>query len=525
MTLLDARATAAGASRRSRRDNPWWTLLATALGVIMVALDGTVVAIANPYIAKDLGASLADLQWVTNAYLLALAVLLIPAGWLGDHFGRRRMFLLGVAGFALTSLGVGLSGSIGAVIGFRVLQGVAGALIMPNTLALLRQAFPADKLNSAIGIWGAVTAASTAGGPILAGVLVEHFNWSSVFFINVPVGVIALAVGVAVLRESRDTAIGRLDLAGLGTLAVGLFLVIFGVIKAQTWSWGDARTLAFLIGGLAVLVAFGFIETRVANPLIPMRIFRDRSVSIGSTAVLLNFFALFGVLFFISLYLQSVHGYSAVQAGVRTLPLTLLFVVSSPISGYLTGRFGPRVPITLGLLAVAVAMVALLALDTDSSYTVLWPPMVGLGIGIGLVVVASTEAIVGNTPPELAGVAGGMQSTFMQLGGVLGSAVLGSVLSSRVGAVLLPKLTGAGVPQPIADKLQVAREYVSQGVAPVPAHTPAPLAEAITAGSHAAFMSGLHVALIVAAALAFVGALIAPLIRRGHSPVEAVAVA
>ena len=182
----------------------------------MVALDGTVVAIANPFIAKDLHASLADLQWVTNAYLLALAVLLIPAGWLGDRFGRRRMFLLGVVGFALTSLAVGLSGNIEMVIFFRALQGVAGALIMPNTLALLRRAFPPEKLNSAIGIWGAVTAAATAGGPILAGVLVEHFDWSSVFFINVPVGVLALVVGLLVLKESADGAGNRLDIAGLG---------------------------------------------------------------------------------------------------------------------------------------------------------------------------------------------------------------------------------------------------------------------------------------------------------------------
>lgn len=505
-------------TRSIRRGNPWATLVATALGVIMVALDGTVVAIANPYIGRELNATLADLQWVTNGYLLALAVLLIPAGWLGDRFGRRTAFLVGVGGFALTSLAVGLSGSIELVILFRVLQGVTGALIMPNTLALLRQAFPPEKLNSAIGIWGAVTASATAGGPILAGVLVEAFGWESVFYINIPVGIIAVIVGMRVLRNSRMASAGRFDLAGLGSLAGGLFLLIFGVIKAQTWGWSDAKSLAFILGGLAVLGLFGFIETRVDNPLIPMRIFRDRSVSIGSMTVLLNFFALFGVMFFISLYLQSVHGYSAVEAGVRTLPLTLLFVISSPVSGALTGRFGPRVPITAGLLAVGASMTALLLLDTDSSYNVLWPPMVGLGIGIGLVVVASTEAIVGNTPVELAGVAGGMQSTFMQLGGVLGSAVLGSVLASRVGGILVDKLTEAGVPGAVAPKFLAAKEYISQGVAPVPAGTPGPLAEAITAGSHAAFMSGLHVALIVAAALAFLGAAVAPLIRRGSAP-------
>ena len=509
----------------SRRDNPWWTLVATALGVIMVALDGTVVAIANPFIAQDLGASLPDLQWVTNAYLLVLAVLLIPAGWLGDRYGRRAAFLAGVVGFALASLAVGLSGSIGLVIFFRTVQGAAGALIMPNTLALLRQAFPPAKLNSAIGIWGAVTAAATAGGPILAGVLVEHFSWASVFFVNVPVGVIALGVGLLVLRESREKVGGRLDYPGLITLAGGLFAFIFGVIKAQTWGWTQPRSLAFIIGGLALVGAFAVLETRVSSPLIPMRIFRDRSVSIGSITVVLNFFALFGVLFFISLYLQNVHGYSAVQAGVRTLPLTLLFVVSSPISGYLTGRFGPRLPITLGLLAVGASMLGLLMLHSESPYYLLWPPMVGLGIGIGLVVVASTEAIVGNTPPQLAGVAGGLQSTFMQLGGVLGSAVLGSVLASRVGTVLSRSLEHAGVPAAIAQRLQGTKEYISQGVAPVPKGAPPALAHAITTGSHSAFMSGLHVALVVAAVLAFAGALLAPLIRRGSSPTEGVAAA
>jgi len=486
-------ATPAGLTGTDRRSNPWWTLVASALGVIMVALDGTVVAIANPFIAQDLGASLADLQWVTNAYLLALAVLLIPAGWLGDRFGRRRMFLIGVVGFAVASLAVGLSGSIGEIIVF--------------------------------GIWGAVTAAATAGGPILAGVLLEHFDWSSVYYINIPIGVAALVVGMLVLRESREDTGGRLDYAGLASLATGLFLLVFGVIKAQTWGWGDARSIGFIVGSLVVLTGFILVENRVSNPLLPMAIFRNRSVSIGSVTVLLNFFALFGVLFFISLYLQSVHGYSAVQAGVRTLPLTVLFVISAPVSGWLTGRFGPRVPITLGLTVVGAAMLGLLLLDTNSSFTVLWPPMVGLGIGIGLVVVASTEAIVGNTPPELAGVAGGLQATCTQLGGVLGSAVLGSVLASRVGGVLFDKLTTAGVPGSSADQLLGAKEYVSQGLAPVPAGTPSPLAEAITAGSHAAFMCGLHVALIVAAVLAFAGAALAPLIRRGESPVDGTAAA
>lgn len=488
----------------------------------MVGIDGTVVAIANPYIARDVGASLSGLQWVTNGYLLALAVLLIPAGKLGDRYGRRLMFLAGVVLFALTSLLVGLSASTGEIITFRVIQGVGGALIMPNALALLRAAFPPAKLNTAVGIYGAVTAVAVAGGPILGGVLVERINWESVFFVNVPVGLIALVLGLIVLAESRAPA-GRLDLLGVAVLGAGLFLLIFGVIKGQTWGWVDAKTLAFVIVGLLVLAGFVLIELKVTDPLLPMQLFSDRSIAIGTITVLLNFFALVGVLFFISLYLQSVHGYSAIGAGVRLLPLTLTFVVSSPVSGVLTGRYGPRVPIMAGLTFVGAAMIGLTQLQSESSFSVLWPPLVGLGLGIGLVVVASTDAIVGNTPVEQAGIGGGLQAAAVQLGGVLGTSILGSILASRVGSVLVDKLTGAGVPPAAADRLLGAKETISQGVAPVPSGVPTSLADAITAGSHAAFMSGLHLASIVAAVLALGGAALAVFIPTPPSSVKEVA--
>ncbi len=313
------------------QSNPWLTLVSVALGVVMVGLDGTVVSIANPFIARDLGASLESLQWVTNAYLLALAVLLIVGGKLGDRLGRKKVFLTGIGGFALTSLMVGLSGSIGQVILWRALQGVFGALLMPNTLALLRSVFPAEKLNAAIGIWGASSAISLAAGPIVGGLLVENVSWESVFYLNVPVGVIALVVGFAVVRESRDDRPNqRFDPLGVLLLAGSLFALVFGVVKAQTWGWSSTNTIGFLGGAAVLLALFVVVELRIREPLLALSLFRSPSVSIGTILVLVNFFAMFGVLFFITLYLQNVHGSSAVGTGVRLLPLTVVFWSAVP---------------------------------------------------------------------------------------------------------------------------------------------------------------------------------------------------
>ncbi|WP_051102576.1 MFS transporter [Parafrankia elaeagni] len=503
------------------RSNPWLTLISVALGVIMVGLDGTVVSIANPFIARDFDASLQSLQWVTNSYLLALAVLLIVGGKLGDRFGRKKVFLIGIAGFAATSLMVGLSGSIGEVIVWRALQGVFGALLMPNTLALLRSVFPAERLNSAIGIWSASSAISIAAGPIVGGLLIENVSWESVFYLNVPVGVIALVVGIAVVRESRNEEPGqKFDPAGLVLLSGGLFALVYGVVKAQSWGWGSLNTIGFLGGALVLLVLFVLVELRVSQPLLSMSLFRDRSVTLGSVLVMVNFFAMFGVLFFLTLYLQNVHGYSAVETGVRLLPLTVVFMFGSPLAASLTTRYGPRVPIGIGMLLTSAALFWMTGLATDSSYMLLWPPLLGIGIGIAFVAVASAEAIVGNAPLELSGVAGGLQSTAMQLGGAIGTSVLGSILAARVDGVLAQKTVNAGAPADVAAQVAQSGEAVTQGLAPVPPGVSAQVADAVTAGAHAAFMSGLHVALLVGAVIALLGALAAPLIRSSGRPMD-----
>jgi len=495
------------------RDNPWFTLVSVALGVIMVGIDGTVVAVANPYIGKDLHSSLTDLQWVTNSYLLVIAVMLILGGKLGDRYGRRKVFLIGVAGFSLTSLVIGLVGTIDGVIVLRGVQGAFGALLLPNTLALLRAAFPAEELNRAVGIWVSASATATAAGPIVGGLFVEHISWQSVFFINVPVGAIALAVGALVLNETKETRRESFDIPGVITLALGLLAIVYGLVKAQSWGWGNGGTLGLIGSGLVLLVAFAFVENHVRNPLIPLRIFRIRAVSVSTVIVLLNFFALFGVMFFISLYLQSVHGFSPVGAGLRLLPLTITFAFSGPVGARFVDRFGAWIPITVGLLASAAGLFSLTTLEVDSSYIHLWPPFVLLGFGIGLVVTSATDAIVGDVPEDDSGLAGGIQTTSIQLGGVLGTAVCGSVLGTVVARVVVPDLTSYGVPGALAHRLSHQGAVISQGLAPVPKGASRKLAEAIAQGSHAAFMTGLHTTMLVAGCVALVGAAMGPLIR------------
>jgi EmrB/QacA subfamily drug resistance transporter len=506
---------------RAGHGHPWLTLLAVALGVMMVGLDATVVSIANPAIATDLHADLSGLQWVTNGYLLSLAVALIPAGRIADRFGRKRTFLAGVIGFAVASVLVGLSGSIGLVILWRVVQGFAGALLQPASLAIIRNTFPAERLNAAIGIWGATVGISIAGGPIVGGLLVQHVNWQSVFFLNAPLGLVALAVGLWVIRESRDEeATGSFDISGIALLSGALFALVWGLIKAGTYGFGDPLPL-WSFAAFAVLLA-GFVvrELMASHPVLPLGLFRSASLSAATGLLVLGVFALFGTIFFITLYMQQVHGMSPVAAGVRMLPMTGIFIVSSPLGGALTQRFGPRVPLTLGMVFTAVAMFGLSRIGVDASYNAIWPWFVLIGLAFGFVLTAGTEAIVGNAPVHLAGVAGGLQQTAFQLGGVLGTSVLGTILSARVGNVLVDRLTGAGLPAPVAHRLTGAKDYIAQGVAPVPPGTPAPAARAITTGSHLAFMDGFQTSMAVAAVVALAAAAAALLVRRGENPAE-----
>lgn len=503
---------------RGLRGHPWFTLLTVAVGVMMVALDGTIVAIANPAIADDLKASFAEVQWITNAYFLALAVTLITAGKLGDRFGHRQTFLIGVVGFAAASGAIGLSDSVAFVVTFRVFQGLFGALLMPAALGLLRATFPAEKLNMAIGIWGMVIGASTAGGPILGGFLVENVSWQSVFWINVPVGVLAVALGAWILLDHRaENAPRSFDILGIALLSAAMFCLVWALIKAPEWGWGDGLTWTFVAASVAGFALFAFWETKVKEPLIPLALFRSVPLSAGVVLMVLMAIAFMGGLFFVTFYLQNVHGMSPIDAGLHLLPLTGMMIVGSPLAGVLITKAGPRVPLAGGMALTAIAMYGMSTLETDTGSGVmsLWFAM--LGLGLAPVMVGATEVIVGNAPMELSGVAGGLQQAAMQIGGSLGTAVLGAVMASKVDGDLAGNWKDAGLPPLTDTQLDQASEAVQVGVAPVAEGTPAQIAAKITDVAHDTFISGMGLACLVAAGVAAVAVLVAFLTKRGEN--------
>ncbi|KAA9374053.1 DHA2 family efflux MFS transporter permease subunit [Microbispora cellulosiformans] len=491
---------------------PWLTLLAVSLGVIMVMLDGTVVAIANPVIQVELKATLSDLQWVTSGYLLALAVFLITAGKLGDLFGHKRVFLVGVAGFALTSLAIGLSSSVGMLIALRVLQGLFGALLQPAALALLRSAFPAERLNMAMGAWGAIIGLSSAGGPIIGGLLVENVSWQSVFFINVPVGAAALAFGLWALRESRARALSRVDWLGVLLLSFAMFDLVWAIIKAPMWGWGDIRTLAFLAAAVLIGALFVLWQSRAREPLLPLSLFRNASVSIGTVLMILMAFSMFGAMFFLTFFFQGVHGLTPLDSGLRMLPMSAGMIVASPIAGVLIGKLGPRITIAGGMVISAVAMFLMSRLTVDAAFADTAIPFVLLAFGLSPVFVGATEIIVGNAPEELSGVAGGVQNSAMQVGGALGTAILGAIVSARVADVLPGHLGPAAAAVP-PEQMGLLEAAASVGAAPPGT---GPIAKVLADASHLSFMDGLNLGFLVSTAVALLAAGLALFVRAGR---------
>ncbi|MGW5472887.1 MFS transporter [Streptomyces chartreusis] len=506
------------APAKGLRGHPWFTLITVAVGVMMVALDGTIVAIANPAIQKDLGATFAEVQWITNGYFLALAVSLITAGKLGDRFGHRQTFLIGVVGFAAASGAIGLSDSIALVVTFRVFQGLFGALLMPAALGLLRATFPAEKLNMAIGIWGMVIGASTAGGPILGGVLVEHVNWQSVFFINVPVGILAVVLGVLILLDHRaEKAPRSFDILGIALLSAAMFCLVWALIKAPEWGWGDGKTWAFIAASVIGFALFGFWETKVREPLIPLALFRSVALSAGVVLMVLMAIAFMGGLFFVTFYLQNVHGMKPIDAGLHLLPLTGMMIVGSPLAGAMITKLGPRVPLAGGMALTAIAMYGMSTLETDTGSGIMSVWFALLGLGLAPVMVGATEVIVGNAPMELSGVAGGLQQAAMQIGGSLGTAVLGAVMASKVDSDLAGNWADAGLPALTPAQEAQASEAVQVGVAPVAPGTPDAIVTKITDVAHDTFISGMSLASLVAAGVALVAVAVAFLTKRGEN--------
>ena len=407
----------------------WWTLAAMCFALFMVMLDNTVVNVALPSIQRDLRTSIAGLEWTVNAYTLAFGVLLVTGGRLGDIFGRRRIFLAGVALFAVSSAFIGFSQSPAWLIAGRAAQGVGSALMMPATLSIITNAFPPHERGRAIGTWAGVSALALAIGPVLGGLLVEHVSWQSIFFINLPVAAGAVAVTLFATRESRDeTVVPRVDVAGIAAITVGLTALTLALVEAPSWGWGSARILALLAVSAAGLLAFAHIERRVRVPMVDLRFFTSRTFFGANLVAFIVSFAMLGMFFFLTLYMQNVLDYSPLQAGIRFLPTTLMVIVVAPIAGRLTDSIGPRPLITAGLGLVGGSLLWQSFLTADSGYDFLLPGFVLMGIGIALVMSPMSTAAMNAVDQSKAGVASGILSMSRMVGGTLGVAVLGTFI-------------------------------------------------------------------------------------------------
>jgi EmrB/QacA subfamily drug resistance transporter len=485
----------------------WWILAVLCLSVLLVVVDNTIVNVALPTISRRLSASTQDLQWVVDAYSLVFAGLLIVGGNLGDRLGRRRVLQGGLALFAVTSLAAALSRNTGELIAARAAMGAAAALIYPATLALLTNVFTiARERATAIGIWSAVSGLAVAIGPLTGGLLLQHFAWSSVFLVNVPIVAVALAAGIWLLPESRDQRAGRFDPLGALLSIAGISLLTWTVIEAPRHGWESAATIGGFIGAAVTLAAFVWWQLRRPDPLLDVRLFRNMRFTAASGAISLAFFGLFGFIFLITQYFQLVRGYDPLRAGVATLPFAVVTGAVSPLAITLMKRVGTKAIVAAGLAIMSAGFLVAAGTAVDSAY---WGrivlAMALMAAGLGLTSSPATEAIMGALPPAKAGVGSAVNDTTREVGGTLGVAIVGSVLSSAYGGHLATALARLRVPAPVASQ---ARQSVAAGLAAA-GRAPAGLREPALAAVRGAFMAGLHQGSIVAAAATAVAALAA----------------
>jgi EmrB/QacA subfamily drug resistance transporter len=421
-----------------------WTLAIVSVALFMTALDNLVVGVALPSIRIDLGGSIESLQWTVNAYTLAFAVLLITGAALGDRFGRKRMFVLGLGVFTTASATAALAPSIDALIAARAVQGLGAAIVLPLTLTLLSEAFPAEKRGAALGIWAGVSGLGVALGPFVGGAVVEGIAWQWIFWLNVPIGIVLLPLAVARLTDSRGPA-RTLDLPGLGLAATGLFGLTFGIVRATALGWTSTTVTASISAGVVLLAAFLWWERRAPAPMLPLRFFRSRAFAATNGVSFAMFFGVFGSIFLLSQFFQTAQGYSPLEAGLRTLPWTGMPMLVAPIAGLLSDRIGSRPLMAAGLALQAGAIAWLATVSSpDVAYSSLIVPFVMGGTGMALVFAPSANAILGAVRPEEAGQASGATNAIRELGGVMGVAVLASVFSAH-GSYVSPQAFSDGV--------------------------------------------------------------------------------
>lgn len=487
----------------------WWTLGAMCFALFMLMLDNTVVNVALPSIQRDLHATLSALEWTVNAYTLTFAVLMVTGGRLGDIFGRRRMFLFGVAVFGLSSLAIGFAPTDTTLVAFRAIQGIGAAFMMPATLSIITQAFPAHQRGTAIGTWAGVSALALAIGPVVGGFLTQQVSWRAIFFINPPIALVAVAVTLFAARESRDDTVSRkVDFPGIASITVGLTALVLALVEGNTWHWSSVRVIGLLAVAVLALGAFVVTERRSASPMVDFQFFRSRTFLGTNVVAFIVSFAMLAQFFFLALYMQNILHYSPLQTGLRFLPSTLVIIVMGPLAGRLTDRVGSRLPMTVGMLVVALALGIQSRLTVHTGYGLLLPGFVLMGLGMGMVMSPMSTAAMNAVDRTKAGVASGVLSMSRMVGGTFGVAIMGALVT----AIGTSKID-SGLPHLAASSRSAIANGLGAGV------TPAGHASAhVTAVVREAFVSALGTGLTIGAGVTLIGACMAFLfVKHGAS--------
>jgi EmrB/QacA subfamily drug resistance transporter len=495
------------------------TLGTMCFALFMVMLDSTVVNLALPTIQRKLNASLPELQWIVDAYVLLLASLLLTGGTLGDIFGRRKAFIGGLGLFTLSSLACALAPSIGMLIAARAVQGIGAAIMMPSTLSVLTNTFPDPRERAqAIGMWAGVSGLALAVGPVVGGSMVDSFGWQSIFLINVPIGLIAVFVAWRFVPESAQREGRSLDLPGQALAIVGLAALTYAFIEANTYGWSSARIISLFAGAAVALGVFGVVEARSKSPMLQLKFFRNITFTGANIVGLVISFGFFGIIFFMSLFWQNVQGYSPTKSGVLSLPMTLGVMTAAVVSGRVVGRIGARLPIALGLTMTGAGLLLLITVHFDSSYSVQWPWLLLIGLGNGLAMSPMTTAIMSTVPGNRAGMASATSNTMRQTGSVFGIAVLGSIVTSHFTGVLTGKIQAMHLPPLVQERVLA---IAAQGRQAMPKHVPAGIdIVAIGRAIGQSFTSGLHAGLWVSGLLLLGGVPIALFTIRDTTPGE-----
>ena len=503
-------ATAAAARR--------WTLVSAVLGSSMAFMDGTVVNVALPAIQRNLDATGADAQWIIEAYALFLAALLLVGGALGDRFGRKRVFLVGVVVFTATSAACAAAQDTGQLIAARALQGIGAALLVPGSLALLGANFPETERGRAIGTWSAFSGITAAIGPVVGGFLVDHFSWRWAFLLNVPIGAALVLACLAKVPESRgDAGDGPVDVAGAVTATLGLAGIVFALIEAPTRGWGSAAVVAAGVVGLAGLAAFVACEARMREPMLPLHLFRNRDFAGANLLTLLLYAALGGSLYFVPLNLIQVQGYGATAAGAALLPFVAIMFVLSRWAGSLVDRMGAKIPLVAGPAIAAVGFALFARPGNGGSYrTTFFPAMCALGLGMTITIAPLTTTVMNALGESLAGTASGVNNAVSRTAGLLAIAALGALLAQVFEARLQGELAHAGLPQGVADALFEQRRKLA-AIAP-PAGAASAIAAQVRAVVGDAFVAGFRAVMLTGAALALASGLSAWWLISGRKP-------